>query len=264
MNTTCRIILGSASPRRQQLLKGTDLPFTVEPVNVPETITLPSGANPEGSPYLQGANPLEIPLLLARTKSMAFPRPLKADELLITADTLVFSEVLAEAHTGAEEQSETGVQTGREAQSGTGVQTGREAQSGTGVQTAASGTDTRWRVLGKPASAREAYRMLEQLSGSCHKVITGICLRFGDQRTHPGPIVFSDTSLVWFMPLLPEEIRYYVNKYKPYDKAGSYGVQEWIGYIGIERIEGSYFNVMGFPVHLLWKYLKKLHVISFS
>ncbi|HOG24843.1 MAG: Maf family protein [Bacteroidales bacterium] len=252
MNTTCRIILGSASSRRQQLLEGTNLPFTVEPVNVPETITLHLGANPEGSPYLQGANPREIPLLLARTKSLAFPRPLKADELLITADTLVFSEVLAEAHTGAE------------AQSGTGVQTGREAQSVTGVQTAVSGTDTRWRVLGKPASAREAYRMLEQLSGSCHKVITGICLRFGDQRAHPDPIVFSDTSLVWFMPLLPEEIWYYVNKYKPYDKAGSYGVQEWIGYIGIERIEGSYFNVMGFPVHLLWKYLKELHVISFS
>jgi len=64
------------------------------------------------------------------------------------------------------------------------------------------------------------------------------------------------------MPLLPEEIRYYVSKYKPYDKAGSYGVQEWIGYIGIERIEGSYFNVMGFPIHLLWKYLKELNVIS--
>ncbi len=208
-----RIILGSASPRRQQLLEGTDLPFTVEPVNGLDEKHLPPGTNPD-----------EIPLLLARSKSLAFPRPLEADELLITADTLVFSKVLTETR----------------------------------------GSNTCWTVLGKPASAREAYLMLERLSGSCHKVITGICLRFGDQKAHPEPIVFSDYSLVWFMPLLQEEISYYVNKYKPYDKAGSYGVQEWIGYIGIERIEGSYFNVMGFPVHLLWKHLKELHVISFS
>ncbi|MBP6868004.1 MAG: Maf family protein [Bacteroidales bacterium] len=230
MTTTCRIILGSASPRRQQLLEGIDLPFTVEPVNVPEDITLPLYTGPQGFPHLPAADPEEIPLLLARTKSMAFLRPLEADELLITADTLVFSKVLAEADSGTETQC----------------------------------SNTRWTVLGKPASVREAHRMLEQLSGSCHKVITGICLRFGDQRAHPEPIVFYDSSLVWFMSLLPEEIRYYVNKYKPYDKAGSYGVQEWIGYIGIERIEGSYFNVMGFPVHLLWKHLKELHVISFS
>jgi septum formation protein len=209
MITTCRIILGSASPRRQQLLEGTELPFTVESVNGLDEKHLPPDTNPD-----------EIPLLLARTKSLAFPRPLKTDELLITADTLVFSE-------------------------------SRNA-----------GTDSGWTVLGKPASAREAHRMLEQLSGRCHKVITGICIRLGDQRTHPEPICFSDRSLVWFMPLLPEEIRYYVSKYKPYDKAGSYGVQEWIGYIGIERIEGSYFNVMGFPIHLLWKYLKELNVIS--
>ncbi|OQC57948.1 MAG: Septum formation protein Maf [Bacteroidetes bacterium ADurb.Bin013] len=213
MNSMYRIILGSASPRRQQLLEGTDLPFTVEPVNGLDEKHLPPETNPD-----------EIPLLLARSKSLAFPRPLEVDELLITADTLVFSKVLTETR----------------------------------------GSNTRWTVLGKPASAREAYLMLERLSGSCHKVITGICLRFGDQKAHPEPIVFSDYSLVWFMPLLQEEISYYVNKYKPYDKAGSYGVQEWIGYIGIERIEGSYFNVMGFPVHLLWKHLKELHVISFS
>ena len=106
-------------------------------------------------------------------------------------------------------------------------------------------------VLGKPADSDDAKRMLRQLSGKTHKVITGVTI-----RTVKEDHSFSSISLVTFAELSDSEIDYYIEKYKPFDKAGSYGVQEWIGYIGVEKIEGSYFNVMGLPIQRVYSILK--------
>ena len=107
-------------------------------------------------------------------------------------------------------------------------------------------------VMGKPASREEAYSMIRQLSGREHKVITAITIR-DNTRTSTS----SDTAIVHFKELSDSEIYYYIDKFKPFDKAGAYGIQEWIGYIGIEKIEGSYFTIMGFPVHLVYQELLK-------
>ena len=109
------------------------------------------------------------------------------------------------------------------------------------------------KILGKPHSKEEAVEMISSLSGATHKVVTGVTLRTLSQT-----ISFSAESLVSFRALDAEEIRYYVEKYHPLDKAGAYGIQEWIGYIGIEGIEGSFFNVMGLPVQRLYSALKEL------
>ncbi len=106
------------------------------------------------------------------------------------------------------------------------------------------------RVMGKPHSRAEAIEMLQFLSGKGHKVITGITVRNNERH-----ITDSDTAIVHFKPLTDSEIEYYVDTFKPFDKAGAYGIQEWIGYIGIDRIEGSYFTIMGFPVHLVYEHL---------
>lgn len=110
-------------------------------------------------------------------------------------------------------------------------------------------------VLNKPADAAEAYEMLKRLSGKAHKVITGVCL-LSKHEGQPIKTSFSDTTSVYFSQLTDDEINYYISNYKPFDKAGSYGIQEWIGMIGIEKIEGSYYNVMGLPVEKLYKHLK--------
>ena len=106
------------------------------------------------------------------------------------------------------------------------------------------------KVMGKPASREEAYEMLKMLSGQDHKVITAVSI-----RDHKRIVTFSDTAIVSFKSLTDSEIYFYIDNFKPFDKAGAYGIQEWIGYIGIERIEGSYFTIMGFPVHLVYKHL---------
>ncbi len=106
-------------------------------------------------------------------------------------------------------------------------------------------------ILNKPNSLQEARAMLEMLSGKMHKVITGVCLLSKHKKE-----LFADITQVYFRSLSKAEIDYYVEHYKPFDKAGSYGAQEWLGMIAIERIEGSYFNVMGLPVHLLYEKLK--------
>ncbi len=108
------------------------------------------------------------------------------------------------------------------------------------------------KVINKPDGYAEALKMLEELSGEVHEVLTGVCLS-AKQKRHS----FYTSTLVYFARLLKEEIRYYVEQYRPYDKAGAYGIQEWIGYIGIERIEGSYFNVMGLPVQELYREMIK-------
>ena len=107
-------------------------------------------------------------------------------------------------------------------------------------------------VMGKPLNREEAYEMLKLLSGRSHKVITGVTIRNSEKS-----VTESDTAIVYFKELTDNEIYYYIDNFKPFDKAGAYGIQEWIGYIGIDKIEGSYFTIMGFPVHLVYQELNK-------
>ena len=180
------IVLASNSPRRRELLAGLGLPFQVEVIDgVDES-------------YHSGLQPYEIAEHIASQKAAAYD--IKADELLITADTIVVVD---------EE------------------------------------------ILGKPHDAADARRMLNLLSNRTHQVITGVCL-FSQKRKR----LFSVVTDVTFKALTPEEIDYYITTFKPYDKAGAYGIQEWIGYIGVTSISGSYFNVMGLPVQRIYEELK--------
>jgi septum formation protein len=142
----------------------------------------------------------EIPLYLAEHKSDAYTLALERQEILLTADTIVW-------HRGKE--------------------------------------------LGKPADRDEAIGMIESLSGATHQVYTGVCLRSSNARR--AFFVVTDVS---FSRLEREEIERYVDQFKPYDKAGAYGIQEWIGHIAVEKIVGSYFNVMGLPVQKVYSELK--------
>ena len=108
-------------------------------------------------------------------------------------------------------------------------------------------------VLGKPKSFQEAYNMLRALSGKTHVVYTGVSLLFKGEVTS-----FYDATRVSFYELSDEEINYYINKHQPFDKAGSYGIQEWMGYVGIQKMEGDFFNVMGLPLHRLYREVNKL------
>lgn len=182
-----KIILGSNSPRRKELLGGLDIEFTVDTGNTFEEIYDPD------TPHER------IPEVLSEGKSYGFHRALEDNEILITSDTLVLCGD---------------------------------------------------RVMGKPHSREEAIDMLRCLSGCEHKVITAITLRDCERCS-----TTSDTAVVYFKELTDNEIEYYVDQYKPFDKAGAYGIQEWIGYAGIGRIEGSYFTIMGLPVHLVYKEL---------
>ena len=184
-----KIILGSNSPRRKELLAGLNIDFTVDTGNTFEETYDPS------TPHEQ------IPEVLSKGKSYGFHRPLEEDEILITSDTLVLCGD---------------------------------------------------RVMGKPHSREEAYDMLRFLSGREHKVITAVTIRDTKSCT-----TSSDTAIVNFKEVSDNEIYYYIDNFKPFDKAGAYGIQEWIGYIGIGKIEGSYFTIMGFPVHLVYQELLK-------
>ena len=108
-------------------------------------------------------------------------------------------------------------------------------------------------VMGKPIDADDARRMLQKLSGCKHQVVTGVCLTTRQVQRH-----FSVTTDVTFKQLSDEEIIYYIERYQPFDKAGAYGIQEWIGYIGVTGLEGSYFNVMGLPVQRIYTELSKI------
>lgn len=185
-----RFTLASGSPRRKELLAGLDIEFTVEPGKDSSEIY------PDNLPHE------EIPEFLALHKSNTFHRALEKNEVLITADTLVFLDD---------------------------------------------------QVLGKPSDRDEAFRMIKSLSGRSHKVITGVTLRTQEETRS-----FSVRTDVVFAELSDEEILPYIDKYKPYDKAGAYGVQEWIGYIGISSINGSFYNVMGLPVQKLYTELKNI------
>ena len=184
-----KIILGSNSPRRKELLAGLDIDFTVDTGNTFEEV------------YDDGTPQEKIPEVLSEGKSYGFHRELEANEILITSDTLVLCGE---------------------------------------------------RVMGKPHSREEATNMLRELSGKEHKVITAVTVRDAQKCT-----TSSDTAIVHFNKLSDSEIEYYIDNFKPFDKAGAYGIQEWIGYIGIGRIEGSFFTIMGLPVHLVYQELIK-------
>ena len=184
------IILASASPRRRELMAMAELPFTLaDKYEVDETF-------PADMPAA------EVPLYLAMKKSCSFPHPLGANDILITADTVVIVN---------EE------------------------------------------VIGKPVDEKDAVRMIHKISGVAHDVITGVVIRT-NEKIHQ----FDAISKVWLRKLEDEEIDYYVEKYAPMDKAGAYGIQEWIGCTAIERIEGSFYNVMGLPIQKLYQELKKI------
>lgn len=183
-----KIILASASPRRQQLLSDLDIPFTVLVIkDIDES-------------YPQDLPAIEVAAYLSQKKAASYHPTLNEQHLVITADTVVIN------------QSE---------------------------------------VLGKPANQEEASTMLKALSGKSHQVVTGVTLT-SKTKSH----TFSAITEVKFSQLDDEEIKYYIDTYKPYDKAGAYGIQEWIGSVGVEHIQGSYFNVMGLPVHQLYQALK--------
>lgn len=107
------------------------------------------------------------------------------------------------------------------------------------------------RILNKPLHRDEAIAMLEELSGKTHRVMTGVCILSKEKEES-----FDDTTHVTFVTLTREEVEFYVDQYKPYDKAGAYGAQDWIGMVAIDKITGSYFNVMGLPIHKVYQHLK--------
>ena len=184
-----RLILGSNSPRRRDILKSLDLDFEVDANTCfKESINI-------------GEDPSLLPETMSKGKSHGFHRPLREGEILITADTLV---LLPD------------------------------------------------RILGKPSSREDAASMLRALSGRTHRVITAVTLRSTAKE-----LTFSEVTEVTFKELEEDEINYYIDTYKPFDKAGAYGVQEWIGCVGIEKLDGSFYNVVGFPVQRFWKELRK-------
>jgi len=176
-------ILASKSPRRQELLHSLGINFKVIIKEIEEI-------------YPVQLTKEEIPVFLAYLKSKTLINNLKENDLLITADTIVWLN---------------------------------------------------GEVLGKPENKQEAIKILQKLSGNEHQVITGVCLTSIHKQKS-----FFTISNVRFKDLSLSEIEYYVSEFNPLDKAGAYGIQEWIGYIGITHIEGSFFNVMGLPVQQLY------------
>lgn len=180
------IILGSNSPRREQLFKELGLKFQVLAKDVDETI--PTQFRRE-----------DIAMFLARKKALAYKAEVLESGIVITADTLVAVDDL---------------------------------------------------ILGKPTDEKDAERMLRLLSGRRHQVITGVCIM--SNRKSESFFVKTDVS---FKVLREEEIKYYIQTCKPLDKAGAYGIQEWIGMIGVDYIQGSFYNVMGLPIKELYENL---------
>ena len=185
-----KVILASGSPRRRELMAGLGVNYEVR--------ILPD-VDESYPDTLQGE---EIPLYIAKEKADAYIPMMQPDELIITADTIVWLDS---------------------------------------------------KVLGKPRDREDALQMLRTMSGRTHEVFTGVCITTTDwQRS------FTAQTEVRFATLSEDEIIYYVDNFKPMDKAGAYGVQEWIGFIGVENISGSYYNIMGLPVQRLYKELVKV------
>ena len=187
-----KLILASNSPRRKELLAGLGLPFEVRVLqDIDES-------------YPADLPVSDVALYIAGKKADAYRAVVKADELIITADTVVI--------------------------------VGDE-------------------ILGKPVDEADAVRMLRLLSGRTHQVTTGVCLLTATKEHR-----FAVTTDVTFKALSDEEIHYYVDTYKPFDKAGAYGIQEWIGYVGVTCLHGSYYNVMGLPVQRIYEALRSLKI----
>ena len=185
-----KVILASGSPRRRELMVGLGVNYEVR--------ILPD-VDESYPDTLQGE---EIPLYIAKEKADAYIPMMQPDELIITADTIVWLD---------------------------------------------------GEVLGKPRDREDALQMLRTMSGRTHEVFTGVCITTTDwQRS------FTAQTEVRFDTLSEDEIIYYVDNFKPMDKAGAYGVQEWIGFIGVENISGSYYNIMGLPVQKLYRELLKV------
>ena len=185
-----KIVLASNSPRRKELLADLGLEFEVR--------TIP-GIDESYPRELKGE---AIPKYISAKKAEAYRGTMGDDELIITADTIVYVDD---------------------------------------------------QVLGKPVDADDARRMFRMMSGRSHQVITGVSV-----VTKDNVICFATTTSVTFAQLTDDEVEYYIERYKPFDKAGAYGIQEWIGYVGITSIEGSYYNVVGLPVQRLYTELRKL------
>jgi len=183
-----KLILASASPRRQELIKGLDIPFETRILEIEES-------------YPPDLSNEEIPEYLARLKASPFKKELTNNEVVITSDTVVLLKD---------------------------------------------------QLLLKPKDKEEARLMLSNLSDRMHRVLTSICLTSNSKQ-----VCITDESKVYFKKLEKDEIDYYVENYNPYDKAGGYGIQDWLGFIAIEKIEGSYYNIMGLPTHRLYKILKQ-------
>ena len=209
-----KILLGSQSPRRRELLAGLDVDFRVVAIDADEH-------------YPAGLTGGDIPYYISRAKARAYSEPLAEDEVLLTADTIVWVPGKGEAM----------------------VRHGDRIYLEASGDTCALGGV----MLGKPKDEEEARGMLLLLSGRMHEVYTGVTI-----RTRDGMQTIVDKTEVWFRALSKEEIDHYVERYKPLDKAGAYGVQEWIGYVGVTKIVGSYFNVMGLPVERVWEILSNL------
>lgn len=192
MITFQTILLGSKSPRRRELLSALGVKYNVVDISCDESYppTLKAG---------------DIPLFIAKEKANAYRQQLKKDELLITADTIVWLPDL---------NNDGGI------------------------------------LLGKPKDEDDACRMLSLLSGRTHEVYTAVCLTTSDDQ-----YLVCDRTEVSFRELSKKEIQWYVKNYRPLDKAGAYGVQEWIGLAACIGINGSYFNVMGLPVHRIAQFL---------
>lgn len=187
-----RVILGSGSPRRKELLAGLNIDFEVDTRNdFKESVDA-------------SLSPGDVPVKMAEGKSHGFHRHLLEDEVLVTADTVVIID---------------------------------------------------GKVLGKPHSREDAVAMLRSLSGKTHEVVTGVTVRDCSRE-----MTFSDSTLVTFAPMTDSDIFYYVDTYRPYDKAGAYAIQEWIGYAFITEIRGSFYNVMGLPVHRVFEALSEFGV----
>ena len=183
------LILASGSPRRQQFFKDLDLDFEIRLKEIEEL-------------YPEHLKAEEITNFLAQLKANAFEGELKANDILITSDTIVWHQN---------------------------------------------------QCLGKPKDYPEAFQMLQKLSDATHQVITSVCLKTVDRSE-----TFHAITHVTFKPLTDDEIRYYLDHYQPFDKAGSYAIQEWIGSVGISKVEGSYTNVVGMPMHLVYRKLMQL------
>ena len=189
LNTNINIILGSQSPRRKELLKLMGLDFKVKKINVNEN-------------FSQNLSATKVAVFLSKKKANAYS--IKKNDLLICADTIVYSDK---------------------------------------------------KILGKPSTKKQAATMLQALSNKKHFVVTGVTIKMINKE-----VSFYERSTVYFNKLSKQEINFYIENYNALDKAGGYGIQDWIGIIGIKKISGCYYNVMGLPTSLVYNQIIKMAI----